>query len=72
ELHPEHVLSAYSDNAAVIEGYKAGRFYPSVDDREIGYHHEDIDILNKVETQNHTTANSPIPGAATCSGGVIS
>ncbi|WP_350629892.1 hypothetical protein, partial [Pseudoalteromonas sp. Q36-MNA-CIBAN-0048] len=52
ELHPEYVLSAYKDNAAVMEGYQAGRFFPSVDDREFGYHHEDIDILMKVETHN--------------------
>ena len=71
ELHPDHVLSAYKDNAAVMEGYKAGRFFPSVDDREFGYHHEDIDILMKVETHNHPTAISPFPGAATGSGGEI-
>ena len=28
ELHPEGVLSAYKDNAAVIEGFTAGRFFP--------------------------------------------
>ena len=71
ELHPEHVLSAYKDNAAVMEGYAAGRFFPSVDDREFGYHHEDIDILMKVETHNHPTAISPFPGASTGSGGEI-
>ena len=71
ELLPDHVLSAYSDNAAVMEGYQAGRFFPSVDEREFGYHHEDIDILMKVETHNHPTAISPFPGAATGSGGEI-
>ena len=25
---PEHTLSAYSDNAAVVEGYAASRFRP--------------------------------------------
>ncbi|WP_019615888.1 phosphoribosylformylglycinamidine synthase [Psychromonas ossibalaenae] len=71
EKHPEFVLSAYKDNAAVMEGYQAGRFFPSVDDREYGYHHEDIDILMKVETHNHPTAISPFPGASTGSGGEI-
>ncbi|MFT6986868.1 MAG: phosphoribosylformylglycinamidine synthase [Psychromonas sp.] len=71
EKMPEFVLSAYKDNAAVMAGEKAGRFFPSVDDREYGYHHEDIDILMKVETHNHPTAISPYPGAATGSGGEI-
>ena len=26
--HPEDVLSAYSDNAAVMTGFPAGRFFP--------------------------------------------
>lgn len=67
----DYVLSAYKDNAAVMEGNKAGRFFPSVDEREFGYHHEDIDILMKVETHNHPTAISPFPGASTGSGGEI-
>lgn len=71
EVLPDHVLSAYSDNAAVMEGHQAGRFFPSVGDREFGYHHEDIDILMKVETHNHPTAISPFPGASTGSGGEI-
>jgi len=71
EKMPEFVLSAYKDNAAVMVGEKAGRFFPSVDEREYGYHHEDIDILMKVETHNHPTAISPFPGASTGSGGEI-
>jgi phosphoribosylformylglycinamidine synthase len=71
EKLPDFVLSAYKDNAAVMMGEKAGRFFPSVDDREYSYHHEDIDILMKVETHNHPTAISPYPGAATGSGGEI-
>jgi phosphoribosylformylglycinamidine synthase len=71
EKMPDFVLSAYKDNAAVMAGEKAGRFFPSVDDREYGYHHEYIDILMKVETHNHPTAISPFPGAATGSGGEI-
>jgi phosphoribosylformylglycinamidine synthase len=66
-----NVHSAYKDNAAVMEGSFAGRFFPQVDSNEYGYHHEDIDILMKVETHNHPTAISPFSGAATGSGGEI-
>ncbi|RVU41793.1 phosphoribosylformylglycinamidine synthase [Rheinheimera riviphila] len=68
---PDYVLSAYKDNAAVMEGSKAGRFFPKPDTQEYQYHHEDIHVLMKVETHNHPTAISPFPGAATGSGGEI-
>ena len=68
---PDHVLSAYRDNAAVMEGNIAGRFYASSTDHEYGYQVEDINILMKVETHNHPTAISPFPGASTGSGGEI-
>lgn len=71
EKTPDHVLSAYKDNAAVMEGSKAGRFFPTPDTQEYQYHHEDIHVLMKVETHNHPTAISPFPGAATGSGGEI-
>ncbi|MDC8830425.1 phosphoribosylformylglycinamidine synthase [Alteromonas gilva] len=71
ELHPEYVFSAYKDNAAVMEGWQAGRFFPEPQSHEYTYHHEDIAILMKVETHNHPTAISPFPGAATGSGGEI-
>ncbi len=67
---PEHTLSAYSDNAAVIEGSRAGRFFPDAEGR-YGYHDEDIHIVMKVETHNHPTGIAPWPGAATGSGGEI-
>jgi len=69
--HPEGVLSAYSDNSAVMEGFKAGRFYPDSGNHDYAYHEENIDILMKVETHNHPTAIAPFPGAATGSGGEI-
>jgi phosphoribosylformylglycinamidine synthase len=65
------ILSAYKDNAAVIEGYPAGRFYPRPDSGEYAAHPESVAILMKVETHNHPTAISPFPGAATGSGGEI-
>jgi phosphoribosylformylglycinamidine synthase len=67
----ENVHSAYKDNAAVMEGSFAGRFFPSSQDNVYRYHHEDIDILMKVETHNHPTAIAPFSGAATGSGGEI-
>lgn len=66
----DYVLSAYKDNAAVMEGSKAGRFFPDPD-HVWKYHEEDMPILMKVETHNHPTAISPSPGAATGSGGEI-
>ncbi|MDG1752855.1 MAG: phosphoribosylformylglycinamidine synthase, partial [Thalassotalea sp.] len=71
EINPDFVLSAYKDNAAVMVGSEGGRFFPDPTTNEYGYHHEDIQILMKVETHNHPTAISPYPGAATGSGGEI-
>jgi len=71
EVNPDFVLSAYKDNAAVMVGNKGGRFFPNPQTNVYGYHHEDIQILMKVETHNHPTAISPYPGAATGSGGEI-
>ncbi len=71
QRHPEGTLSAYKDNAAVLQGAQGTRFaanpetgrYETVDER--------IDFLAKVETHNHPTAISPDPGAATGAGGEI-
>jgi len=71
ECSPDNVLSAYSDNAAVMAGYEGERFIPDADDHSYGYNQEPIHILMKVETHNHPTAISPDPGAATGSGGEI-
>jgi phosphoribosylformylglycinamidine synthase len=70
-VSPAGVLSAYRDNAAVIEGPRGERYFP---DPNTGIYRgviEPIDILMKVETHNHPTAISPFPGAATGSGGEI-
>ncbi|MCC6134089.1 MAG: phosphoribosylformylglycinamidine synthase [Gammaproteobacteria bacterium] len=69
--HPDNVLSAYSDNAAVMSGFPAGRFFPDPADGRYRYHIEPAHILMKVETHNHPTAIAPFPGAATGSGGEI-
>jgi phosphoribosylformylglycinamidine synthase len=71
EHAPDNVLSAYSDNAAVIAGHAGERFMPDPVTRRYGFSEEDIHILMKVETHNHPTAISPYPGAATGSGGEI-
>jgi phosphoribosylformylglycinamidine synthase len=70
EAAPEGVLSAYKDNAAVVEGVVAERLFPDGDGVYRG-HREPSHILGKVETHNHPTAISPFPGAATGSGGEI-
>jgi len=67
---PEGVLSAYKDNAAVVEGMVAERLFADADGVYRG-HREPSHILGKVETHNHPTAISPFPGAATGSGGEI-
>jgi phosphoribosylformylglycinamidine synthase len=66
----QDVLSAYHDNAAVLKGPKAGRFFPSADGT-YHYHQEHVNSVIKVETHNHPTAIAPDPGAATGIGGEI-
>ena len=68
---PENILSAYSDNAAVIAGNAATRFHANPSNHQYQLDNEDVHILMKVETHNHPTAISPFPGAATGSGGEI-
>ncbi|WP_317931515.1 phosphoribosylformylglycinamidine synthase [Halioxenophilus sp. WMMB6] len=67
----DNVLSAYADNAAVITGSQAGRFYPDPINHTYSVNVEDIHILMKVETHNHPTAIAPFPGAGTGAGGEI-
>jgi phosphoribosylformylglycinamidine synthase len=67
----QDVLSAYSDNAAVLKGPKAGRFFSNPADGSYNYHQEPVHSVIKVETHNHPTAIAPVPGAATGIGGEI-
>ncbi|KAJ1989232.1 phosphoribosylformylglycinamidine synthase [Coemansia spiralis] len=69
---PAHVLSAYTDNAAVLEAYEAERIrtwapaggaYRMLEGA--------VHIVAKVETHNHPTVISPFAGAATGAGGEI-
>lgn len=71
QMHSENVLSAYKDNASVIVGHTAGRFFPNPQTRQYGAVQEPVHILMKVETHNHPTAISPFSGASTGSGGEI-
>ena len=68
---PDGVLSAYSDNAAVVGGGDGGRFQPDPETRRYVQVDEPAQILMKVETHNHPTAISHFTGAATGSGGEI-
>ena len=68
---PEGVLSAYSDNSAVMKGHDSARFFPDPDSKQYGFVAEPVHILMKVETHNHPTAIAPFPGASTGSGGEI-
>ncbi|TXH82455.1 MAG: phosphoribosylformylglycinamidine synthase, partial [Pseudoxanthomonas sp.] len=68
---PEHTLSAYSDNAAVLEGYPAARFRPDGSGQYRIEASVDSAFCIKVETHNHPTAIAPFPGASTGAGGEI-
>jgi phosphoribosylformylglycinamidine synthase len=67
---PQGTVVAYSDNAAVIAGGKAERFFADADG-VYRPHEETTHFVIKVETHNHPTAISPYAGAATGSGGEI-
>jgi phosphoribosylformylglycinamidine synthase len=68
---PTGTVSAYSDNAAVVEGRVVRRFFPDPASGTYAYLEDATHLLVKVETHNHPTAISPFPGAATGSGGEI-
>lgn len=69
--NPDGILSAYSDNAAVMAGADADVLIRNPQSGEYGYEREAAHVLMKVETHNHPTAISPHSGAATGSGGEI-
>ncbi len=68
---PTGTVSAYSDNAAVMEGRRVRRFQVDPASGRYGYLEQTTHTLMKVETHNHPTAISPFPGAATGAGGEI-
>ena len=70
-INARGIVSAYRDNAAVIEGSVGTRFCADPTTHLYQPLSGLSDILMKVETHNHPTAISPFPGAATGSGGEI-
>ena len=66
---PNGVITAFSDNAAVVRAANGKDFAPDIN----GEYHKDGNLLlvAKAETHNHPTAISPFAGAATGSGGEI-
>jgi len=68
---PQGLLSAYHDNAAVVEGSATLVFLRDPKSGRYRYVDEPTHLIMKVETHNHPTAISPYPGAATGSGGEI-
>ncbi len=68
---PDGVITAYDDNAAVIEGFDATLFCPVGEASSWTEQPRRLHAQIKVETHNHPTAISPDPGAATGAGGEI-
>jgi phosphoribosylformylglycinamidine synthase len=68
---PQGTLSAYRDNAAVVENVDVARFYAQPGSRQWQAHQEPVAFAIKCETHNHPTAIAPFPGASTGSGGEI-
>ncbi|MBS0337909.1 MAG: phosphoribosylformylglycinamidine synthase [Proteobacteria bacterium] len=68
--NPQGTVLAYTDNAAIMEGRVAQRFYPGAG-HAYAPHAELTHTVMKCETHNHPTAISPFPGAATGAGGEI-
>ncbi len=67
---PEGTVVAYADNAAILSGAVANRFYVNAQGTYIS-NQELTHYLAKVETHNHPTAIAPFAGAATGAGGEI-
>jgi len=65
------ILSAYSDNAAILRGVSVPQLQPDATSHTYAYNDKADNIVIKVETHNHPTAIAPFPGAATGSGGEI-
>jgi phosphoribosylformylglycinamidine synthase len=68
--NPQGTVVAYSDNAAIMEGRTASRFFPN---KELIYEKREAltHTVMKCETHNHPTAIAPFPGASTGAGGEI-
>lgn len=71
QCHPEGVISAYSDNGAIVAGPHVHRWLLDPHTHIYGEVLEPAHMVIKVETHNHPTGISPTEGAATGSGGEI-
>ncbi len=71
QVSPQGSLSAYKDNAAVVEGVASRLFAAGADGVYRAGPRQPGAFAIKVETHNHPTAISPFPGAATGAGGEI-
>jgi len=71
ERNSAFTVSAYSDNAAVLQGEVAHFWSPDYSTGSWRLSKEVVHLVAKVETHNHPTAIAPFPGAATGSGGEI-
>lgn len=73
KLNPNSIVSAYSDNCALIEGPEVTLFHPERGDIPSNYiTKESTTVLTlKAETHNYPTTVEPIGGAATGAGGEI-
>ncbi|MFP1484083.1 hypothetical protein ACLB1S_22980 [Escherichia coli] len=60
ETTPDYVLSAYKDNAAVMEGSEVGRYFADHETGRYDFHQEPAHILMKVELYNHLIVISPV------------
>jgi phosphoribosylformylglycinamidine synthase len=71
--NPNHVLSAYKDNCAFIQGPFIEQFAPATQDKPDFFQVKDIEsiISLKAETHNFPTTVEPFNGAATGTGGEI-
>ena len=71
--NPNHIVSAYKDNVAFIEGPEIDQFAPEKADKASYYKNKNIKsiISLKAETHNFPTTVEPFNGAATGSGGEI-
>ena len=71
--NPNHIVSAYKDNVAFIDGPRIEQFAPKAADQPSSFEKNDIDsVLSlKAETHNFPTTVEPFNGAATGSGGEI-
>ena len=71
--NPNHIVSAYKDNVAFIDGPRIEQFAPKAADQPSSFEKNDIYsvISLKAETHNFPTTVEPFNGAATGSGGEI-